>query len=266
LGAHYFVLLNQNCGIGIYMAELDHVTAGSQQKENVTTRLIAQLGELIASGALQPGGRLPSERDLAKQFGSSRTSLRSAMKVLESVGVLSQRVGDGSYLNPDASRVLNMPLTFLVLLDGISLIDVFEARLMIEPELAARAAESASAEDLAAMRRSLNAMATNTVNADAAFHDAVCKATRNVTCYRMFGAIHEAFRKGMELTARLAPVEHTLGLHNAVYSAIHLRQPDEARIKMMDHLINAKNLLLKACLEEDFRHSLDPWPSRLPRT
>jgi GntR family transcriptional regulator, transcriptional repressor for pyruvate dehydrogenase complex len=222
-----------------------------QQKDSVTARLIWQLGEIIASGALKPGERLPSERELAKRFCSSRTSLRSAMKVLESVGVISQRVGDGTYLNPDASRVLSLPLRFLVLLDGITLIDVFEARLMLEPELAARAAESASAEDLAAMRRSLNSMIADNMNADIAFHDAICRATRNRTCHRMLGAIHGAFRQGMELTARLAPPEHALRFHKAIYSAIHLRQPDEARKRMAEHLIDAKNLLVTACLEQE---------------
>lgn len=251
LGAHYGAMRVPMLRYGL-MTRSGSVAAKAPLKENVTARLISQLGELIAGGKLQPGKRLPSERELAKQFGSSRTSLRAAMKVLESVGVVSQRVGDGSYLSADASRVLDLPLTFLVLLDGISLIDVFEARLMIEPEIAARAAEAASAQDLASMRHCLNAMTIDTVNADVAFHDAVCKATRNLTCYRMFGAIHEAFRKGMELTVRLAPVEHTFEFHRAIYSAIHLRQPDEARKKMAEHLLDAKNLLLKACLDEGF--------------
>jgi GntR family transcriptional regulator, transcriptional repressor for pyruvate dehydrogenase complex len=254
VGAHSTLACNR-CYDSLRMLG-SKVSTPSRLNENATARLITQIGELIESGALRPGERLPSERDLAKQFASSRTSLRSAMKVLETVGVISQRVGDGSYLNKDASRVMHLPLTFLVLLDGISLIDLFEARLMIEPEVAARAAEAASAEDLAAMRNSLNAMATDIVNADIAFHGAVCKATRNVTCYRMFGAIHQAFRKGMEVTSRLAPVGLTFGFHKAIYSAIHLRQPDEARRRMAEHLNDAKDRLLKACLEEGFPGSV----------
>lgn len=223
----------------------------SPATESVTARLISQLMEVIASGALKPGRRLPSERELAKEFGSSRASLRSALKVLESVGVISQRAGAGSYLSPDASRVLSMPLQFMVLLDGITVVDVFEARLMLEPELAARAAESASDEDLAAMRHSMNTQLSDNMNADIAFHDAICRATRNRTCHRVLGAMHGAFRQGMELTARLAPPEHALRFHKAIYSAIHLRRPDEARRRMAEHLIDAKNLLVQACLEQE---------------
>jgi DNA-binding FadR family transcriptional regulator len=65
----------------------------------------------------------------------------------------------------------------------------------------------------------------------------------------MFGAIHHAFRQGMQLTSRLAPPERALGFHRAIYSAIHLRQPEETRRKMAEHLIDAKNLLLQVCLE-----------------
>ena len=221
------------------------------RKADLTSRLLADFGELISCGELRPGERLPPERELAQRFGASRSSLRPVMKVLESVGVILQRVGDGSYLNPDASGILHWPLTFLILLDGVSLVELFDARLMIEPELAARAAECASSEDLDRMCRSLSAMTTDTVNADIAFHEAICEATRNRICHRMFGAIHRAFRQGMEQTSRLAPPQRALDFHRAIYSAIHLRKSEQARQKMTEHLLDAKNLLLQVCLEGD---------------
>jgi GntR family transcriptional repressor for pyruvate dehydrogenase complex len=217
-------------------------------ENDLTARMLARFSELIASGEIRPGERLPPERELAQRFGTSRSSLRPIMKMLESVGVISQRVGDGSYLSADASQILHLPLTFLILLDGVSLVELFEARLMIEPELAARAAECASTEDLAAMRRTLPAMKTDPVDADIAFHEAVCKATRNRICHRMFGAIHQAFRQGMVVTSRVAP-DRALSFHQAIYSAIHLRNPEEARKQMAAHLTEARTLLLEACLD-----------------
>ena len=227
-----------------------------KQKSDVsglTSRLLADFGDLISSGELRPGERLPPERELAERFGASRSSLRPVMKVLESVGVILQKVGDGSYLNPDASGILHLPFTFLILLDGVSLVELFDARLMIEPQLAARAAECASSRDLEKMRATLSGMLTDTVNADIAFHEAVCEATGNRICHRMFGAIHRAFQQGMEQTARLAPPERALDFHRAIYSAIHLRQPEEARRKMTEHLLDAKGILLQACLDGDLR-------------
>jgi GntR family transcriptional repressor for pyruvate dehydrogenase complex len=215
---------------------------------DLTATLLDKFRQLIASGAIRPGDRLPPERELAVRFGASRSSLRPIMKVLESVGAISQRVGDGSYLSADGGNILDLPLSLLILLDGVSLLEVFEARLMLEPELAARAAECASSEDLEAMRRTFPLMATDPVNADIAFHEAVCKATRNRVCYRMFGAIHRAFWEGMVLTSRLAPNQAT-EFHKAIYSAIHLRNPEDARKRMTDHLTHAKTLLLQACLD-----------------
>jgi GntR family transcriptional repressor for pyruvate dehydrogenase complex len=220
--------------------------------ENLTARLLADFSQLITSGEIRPGGRLLPERELARRFGVSRTSLRPLMKVLESAGIILQRVGDGSYLNADVSGIFKLPLTFLILLDGVSAFELFDARAMIEPELAARAAECASTDDLAEMRRTLTALSTDAVNADMAFHQAICRATRNRICERMFGAITAtALEQGMKLTNQLASPEHTLGFHRAIYSAIHLRQPDEARLRMAEHLADAKILFLKVCLEGD---------------
>jgi GntR family transcriptional repressor for pyruvate dehydrogenase complex len=209
---------------------------------------LAKFRELISSGEVRPGDRLPPERELAERFGVSRSSLRPVMKVLETVGAISQRVGDGSYLSADGSSLLNLPLSLLILLDGVSLVEMFEARLMIEPELAARAAACASSEDLAAMRRTFTLMESDPVNADIAFHQAICMATRNRVCYRMFGAIHEAFRQGMTLTSRLAPSQ-ALEFHKQIYSAIHLRDPERARGRMAEHLQHATTVLMQACLD-----------------
>jgi GntR family transcriptional repressor for pyruvate dehydrogenase complex len=215
---------------------------------DLTAKLLIGFRDLILSGGIRPGERLPPERELAERFGASRSSLRPVMKVLESVGAISQPVGDGSYLSADGSNLLDLPLSLLILLDGVSLVEVFEARLMLEPELAARAAECASSEDLEAMRRTFPAMDTDPVNADIAFHEAVCKATRNRVCWRMFSAIHRAFREGMVVTSRVAP-HAALEFHKAIYSAIHLRNPEEARGKMAGHLNHARTVLMQACLD-----------------
>jgi GntR family transcriptional repressor for pyruvate dehydrogenase complex len=204
---------------------------------------------MIAGGEIARGDRLPSERELALRFGTSRSSLRHALKVLHSVGIISQRVGDGTYLSKDASRILEFPLAFLLTLDGISVLELFDMRLMIEPEFAAKAAERAHGRSLDAIRNTLSSMLTETAEADAAFHEAVCTATGNRVCQRMFSAIQHAFRAGMQVTTKLAPPERALEFHKQIYSAIHLRQPAEARERMIDHLTDAQGVLLAAHLE-----------------
>jgi GntR family transcriptional repressor for pyruvate dehydrogenase complex len=217
--------------------------------QTTTVELLHRFSDLIADGTLSRGSRLPSERELATQFGVSRSSLRHVMKLLEGVGVISQRVGDGSYLSVDASQILNVPFTFVILLDGISLLELFDARLIIEPELAARAAERAPHETLDSIRGTLSRMLVDTAEADTAFHQAVCKAAGNRVAQRMFEALQDALRNSMQVTTQLAPPERALEFHTAVYSAIHLRNPALAREKMTEHLNDAQRVLLSACLE-----------------
>ena len=112
-------------------------------KDDVTVRVLSTFKRLISEGALVGGSRLPSERELAENFQVSRSSLRQALKVLEIMGVISQRVGDGTYLNSAAPTVLGEPMEFLILLNGLSSYELMEARIIVEPELAARAWELA---------------------------------------------------------------------------------------------------------------------------
>jgi DNA-binding FadR family transcriptional regulator len=98
-------------------------------KEDVTGRLISAFKQLISEGSLIPGSKLPSERKLAESFGVARSSLRQALKVLEIMGVISPRVGGGTYLNKAAVSILSEPMEFLLLLEGISFPELMEARL-----------------------------------------------------------------------------------------------------------------------------------------
>src|SRR5215471_2361467 len=127
-------------------------------KEDLTGRLLATFKQLISEGSLTPGARLPAERELASSLKVSRGSLRQVLKMLEVMGVVSQRVGDGTYLNAAAPSILAEPMEFLILLDGISMEELMDARLIVEPELAARAAARATPERIAALRESLGRM------------------------------------------------------------------------------------------------------------
>jgi len=221
-------------------------------KDDVTVRLLSSFKRLISEGALVAGSRLPSERELAENFQVSRSSLRQALKVLEIMGVISQRVGDGTYLNPAAPTVLGEPMEFLILLNGISFHELMEARLIVEPELAARAAVRATAEDLAVLRREMAAMEesgkkkTRVTQHDLQFHQAIFSAAGNRVCSMMFTVVHQSLHRLMELTSRLVPVEHTLHLHSRIYTAIRRADADEARKRMAEHILDAKGLLARA--------------------
>jgi len=219
-------------------------------KDGVTNQLVARVKTLISEGVLRPGAKLPPERELAPAFGVSRSSLRHALKALEIMGVLTQRVGDGTYLAGDAGAILQEPFELLMLIDGITLDDLLETRLIVEPELAARAAERATLDDLRKMSQTLGTYKRGVdervcVEADLAFHRAIFEAARNPICARMFSLIHRAMAGSIELTTQMVDWDHTLSFHRPIYEAIEKRRPVDARVAMIAHLSDAKSLLGK---------------------
>ncbi|MGA8153611.1 MAG: FadR/GntR family transcriptional regulator [Terriglobales bacterium] len=214
----------------------------------VTAKLIKSIKQMISTGAIVPGAKFPPERELAKEFGVNRASLRQALKVLEIMGVLTQRVGDGTYLSASAESILKEPIDFLILLDDLSHHELFETRMIVEPELAARAAERATAEDLIGLRRAIVAMEKCRTNqerleADLAFHECVFRASGNRICHLLFKVIHRSVLTSMaQLSSRVA-LDRPLTFHKRIYIAIQERNAEDARREMLAHIADTKALL-----------------------
>ena len=237
------------------------------EKEDVTQLLILRFQQLLSEGVLTPGARLPPERELAASFGVARSSLRPALKVLEIMGVITQRVGDGSYLNKDASSVLAVPMEFLLLLDDTSLQELAEMRLMMEPALAAKAAEHANAQHVAQLRQSIVDLEhskrdrVRLVTSDLLFHRAIFQASGNRLAGRLFQTIHRAVVNMMMVTSQLVDLEHTLQFHQPILVAIEQRDPVLASHLMTDHLTDARDLLLRSRQHETSRQLRNPLPA-----
>jgi GntR family transcriptional regulator, transcriptional repressor for pyruvate dehydrogenase complex len=214
----------------------------------VTAKLIDKIKRYIASGEVLPGGKFPPERELAKEFQVNRASLRQALKVLEIMGVLTQRVGDGTYLSTSAELILNEPLDFLILLDDLSHHELLETRMIVEPELAARAAERARAEDLIELRRAIAAMESSRSNqerldADLAFHERIFRASGNRICHLLFKVIHRSVLTSMSRLSTRVALERPLSYHKRIFAAIQQRNPEEARRAMLEHITDTIALL-----------------------
>jgi GntR family transcriptional regulator, transcriptional repressor for pyruvate dehydrogenase complex len=232
-------------------------------KDDVTQLLILRFQQLLSEGLLSPGTKLPPERELAANFGVARSSLRPALKVLEIMGVITQKVGDGSYLNRDASSVLAVPMEFLFLLDDTSLQELTEMRLMMEPALAAKAAERANAQHIALLRQSIVDLEhskcdrVRLVASDLLFHRAIFQASGNRLAGRLFQTIHRAMLNMMMVTSQLVDLEHTLQFHQPILVAIEQRNPELASRLMTDHLTDARDLLLHSRQQETSRQLRD---------
>lgn len=120
---------------------------------SVTTRAIDSIREMISSGELGPGDRLPPEHELAERLGVSRGSLREAVRALSQVNVLDVRRGDGTYVTSLAPSELLSGLVFSIeLMQGRGLEEVLEVRRLLLPPAAALAAQRVTDEQLGALR------------------------------------------------------------------------------------------------------------------
>ena len=208
---------------------------------------------MISAGLLQPGSRLPPERELAKQFGVNRASIRQALKALDVMGVVHQRVGDGTYLTQDASSTLRAPIDFLILVDGISFQELYEARRIVEPELAALAAKRRTEEDLQELETSLDVLRTEPnlsgvelAAEDLRFHEIIWRIAGNRVCQRMFASLQLALTRGLNVVSRMKDERFPLDGHQAIYEAIRAGDAERARKVMFDHLKVCEGTLLKA--------------------
>ncbi len=213
---------------------------------NLTGSLLALFKRLIAEKTLRPGDRLPAERDLAETLQVSRSSLRQALKVMESIGVISQQVGSGTRLNPAAASILSEPLEFLILLDGISSRELMEARLIVEPQLAARAASRARPEDERALERAIERM------------------EESDACEMLFTVVHQSLEELVRFTSALVPPEHTIDFHRQILAAIRERDPEAAEQRMREHLEDVCALLGREPATRT-RTPVDRWSDALRR-
>ena len=225
----------------------------SVRKRDLTHTLVAGFQEMISRGELQPGQKLPPERELARQFGVNRASIRQALKALDVMGIVFQRVGDGTYLTQDASTTLRAPLDFLILVDGITFQELFEARRIVEPELAARAAQRRSDDDVADLAKAVALMKANpqmgteeVAEQDLYFHEIIWRASGNRVCQRMFSSLHRAISRSLNVTTLLREEGAPTNEHERIFLAIQAADPEGARSRMIEHLQRGESSILRA--------------------
>ena len=171
---------------------LDAPTIQPIRKRAISDEIVDQLVSLISRNELKPGERLPPERDLCRQFGVGRTSLREALKSLATLGIIEGRVGEGTFISRDSSRHLERTLQWGLLLDDKGIEDLIETRLMLECQPADAAATRAQKQDLLDIRQAVDRLESSLgdqslfLEQDLAFHLAIAKATGNTILYNIF--------------------------------------------------------------------------------
>jgi len=212
-----------------------------------TEQVVARVYELIKRDDLKPGDRLPPERELAKQLGISRPSLRAGLSSLISMGVLKSRQGAGTFIVDGPPALDSEPLRLLAELHGFSFDNMFETRAILEVGAAGLAAERATAEHLAIMSDEIAEMfgalkdPQQFLVHDIGFHRAVAAACGNptlATLVEMVSAI--LYERRRDTIDRAHDFNEALEFHRRVYRAIRARKPDEAREAMREHIVRAQ--------------------------
>ncbi|MBR5430095.1 MAG: FadR family transcriptional regulator [Firmicutes bacterium] len=219
------------------------VSRGPRVYEGVVEKLKAS----ISSGELQPGEPLPSERRLMDDFGVSRSSLREAFRVLELLGLIESIPGKGRFVRrPAVTGEGDIPL------EDSALLELVEARRILEPEFAAEAARKATSTDLTAILRILSDTEAHVdqrearAQYDVAFHLALAEATHNFifvsVTRRNFELIMATHDRIYNL---LDDLDAFLLEHRAIYEAILLHDPAAARQAAAEHMDRIYRTLLK---------------------
>ena len=219
--------------------------------KRIHEEIVAQIRDLLADGHLKPGDLLPSERDLSEKFQVSRASVREAIRALESIGLVASKTGTGTYVSSSVDNLLS-PLASVILQQKDVLLDIFEARKTLEPEMAAFAAKRAHAEEIEQMEEILTEQSLEIANggtgveADTSFHSAVARATKNKVFLKLNEAIVECLRETRERSLQiLGRPAHSLMGHREILKAIQGRDPKRARHAMLTHLRAIERNVLK---------------------
>ncbi len=212
-----------------------------QQRGLLTERIARQLEHDIRSGTFAVGAKLPSERELATQFGASRNVVREVLRRLEAQHLISVAPGRGSFVSEQSSGQARS-YDALYRAGRPTVRQLIEARIPLEVEIVGLATERATTEDLAAMRAANEELlrATDVIvkaNADLAFHDAIAAASGNPVLRIMLSSISGMMFE-MMLRSNSDPSIGEPGVphHPEILAAIVARDVELARRRMREHL------------------------------
>ena len=221
------------------------------QALQVSDGLSRRLEQLIRDGVIVHEERLPPERELARHLGVSRTSLREALHELELKGLIDRRPGRGTVvLDPNVSQVGESLLGHLQGAER-DLRHVMDLRAVLEPPIAARAAQRATPGDVRKLRELVDAMRRERSRArsaqlDVEFHDAIAESTHNPHLVRLLRFASEWIdesRRAVAFDRRRR--DRSISAHEEIVAGIESRDPDRAMVAMRRH-IDAVNELIAA--------------------
>jgi GntR family transcriptional repressor for pyruvate dehydrogenase complex len=220
----------------------------------LTDEAIEKIKQMIISGRVRPGEKLPREADLAAELGLSRNSLREAVKALSLINVLDVRQGDGTYATSLAPSLLLEALSFIVDFHrDDTVLDFLEVRRILEPGATALAALRMSDDDKTKLGDVLDSVAVDSpvedfVAADLEFHKRIAIGSGNSVLASLVDNMSMPTARARIWRGMTEPraQERTLAEHRAIYQAIVNRDPDLARSWAIAHIAGIESWLRTA--------------------
>ncbi len=213
------------------------------KKTRIYEEVVSQIHDLIREGKFKTGDQLPSERELAETFKVSRTSVREALRALETQGLVVSRTGTGTFIADLPIESLVAPLATLLIEEKNALADIFEMRKLIEPHIASLAAERATKRDIERMKRILEKQREEVdrgatgVEEDAEFHFSIGRATQNQALEKLVSGLMDILSHSREESLQTpGRSQASLESHHKILSAIQDHDKEKARAAMLRHI------------------------------
>ena len=223
------------------------------RRMSLSDKIIEQIIDLISRNVLQPGERLPSEKDLCKRFEVGRATVREALRSLAVMGILDGRVGEGTFVSHNNQRYLERNLQWGLLLDRKKVEDLLETRLMLETQTAFSAARQATPANLEAMEATIQGMENSVdrpeqyLRFDLEFHLVVAQATQNTILYHLVSMTRGYLQAWIEESLVSPPsspedrhrAESSIREHRDILRALRAGQAEQARQAMKAHILSS---------------------------
>lgn len=221
---------------------------------NVGDNIVNQIRDLFLDGKLKPGDKLPPERELMDTFEVGRTSLREALAVLESQGLI-VRSQKGTFISANFNDFYADSLIYQFYFSEVEWEDIFEARRFIEKELAGLAAKRATPENLADLKLTVDKMAeaiaedhnSNYISSNMEFHEKIAEASGNRVMIDLYNSITSLVLRAQKKAAVVPGVmKESLKFHQDIYTAIANKDSETASELMELHIHSVHGFFKKS--------------------
>ncbi|HHG89151.1 MAG TPA: FadR family transcriptional regulator [Devosia sp.] len=217
-------------------------------RESVAEMVARRVLDMVTSGVLKAGDQLPPERELAEMLSVSRPSVREAIRGLSILGVVRSRQGGGAYISKLDADALLGPIQFFLSLEDVNIRELYDARSLIESDVARRAAVNISDEALAKLQSILSeqeSLLDDVIgfrSSDFRFHKAIWIGSGNAFLKRIGESLNvmglEFRKRASENTAVLA---RSFADHKNLFQALKARDPEMAAKAAEKHMQNVYN-------------------------